>query len=863
MVDVLFSLVQNEDDHSAAKTFGVATLAQVLLLNDIAVYAVRKGLQAPIVRTFNKLYENVDRLFLPYPNITYPTMVNFPPGFEDMSNSFMDPHELEEKQKQQIEQRQEDLLLLMRGDTSFDIGGSNSGISPFYYDAVKTEPSRSKNTAATTTTTSLNRETDNNNNGNNNNNDDDVEMSDANSTSMLSVASSSSLSTTTTASSSSSTTRTSTNERETSSSTRMEMDNDDDDDNNHHNNEEGDIDDIDDDEEDFFSSDYDDSDISDYEIDRRHHSTDFGFRDSDRGYGERSFANRRSRVSDRDYDIGTADGQSVDLDSDSEDPDVEWGKIPDILNNEISKERLLQVETLNIIKALYAIAEYQEVIPILFEYHGFETVLGFLRSRNPFILSEILYLVGRLMTHKKFGRDFIEHGGLRLIISIPCMKYLSSAFSRCIEGVSANLQMIEQICLLPNPYPTRLISIATQLIGVTDVSTKRISQFFSEALTFRALTEIFEDIGGFEILFQNFNEAVSKDRRDIAVYLALCLRQHFRTVFLLSFYTYKLGVDRQSEGDTPGMSAPIPGYKSVDTEGRAMEDALETLEEMRRMRERAQQGDPERDSEGHYSQHRYPNHQPQSQQQQEPQQPPPLSLENVQLFKKFLKNDGMRKVLKAIDMCIDGDTAISEDLLQYSLELIHVLTFIPQAQLALLEPISKDKPMVGMGAVLNAARKDNNPEIILAALNIIVNCMCTQQESQLQQQQQQQQEQWRGDEGAPMNVLSCLRNLDGVNLFIKLLNYSRHLDSADEIHKLACRALLGMTCDQPIAQILSTLDISSILAGPLKQPAHPDKIRHYKAFRQYGVELISKMYSNPFIHSTNHLTIPITFIFFT
>ena len=132
MIDVLLSLVKDEDDHSAAKVFGVSLLAQVLLFDDVAVYAVRKGVQVPIVRTFNKMYEHVDKLFLPYPNITCPAMVNFGPDFIDISNTFMDPKQIAEKERQLESQRKEELF--MRATQLFplfDNSPTNSGVSPF------------------------------------------------------------------------------------------------------------------------------------------------------------------------------------------------------------------------------------------------------------------------------------------------------------------------------------------------------------------------------------------------------------------------------------------------------------------------------------------------------------------------------------------------------------------------------------------------------------------------------------------------------------------------------------------------------------------------------------------------------------
>lgn len=728
MVDVLIALAKNEDDHSPAKVFAVSALSYILFYDSIATYAIQRDVQTPIIHTLIKLRERVNKLFPSYPNITYPTPAKLGSNFVDTSNSFMDPPV--------GAQQSEDMSLLMRGNTSFDLGSSNPGISPLYSDAVKTAPSRPQNTMTTNRGNSVDESMADNE-------DEDINMSD-NSSNVPSPVTSSGFTGT-----------------ETPSPTGLDTDND----NNNNNNS--------DDENDFFMD----------------------FIDSDDGLG---------------------------MGYDSEDSDDENVNIPDVLNNEIDKDILLRIEICGLIQVMYAIGEYQEVIPVLFKPDGFDTILGLLNSRNPFILSDTLHAIGRLLAHTKFGCEFIEHGGLRLLLSIPCTVYLSDGLAAILAGFSSNLQVIEQICLLQNPYPTRLIELAVQLVGMTDYATKMISLFFSEALTFRALIEIFEDKGGLEAIIYSFENAINADKRDIAANLALCLRQYFRTCFLLRFYTYKLGVVRQSEGEITGISAPIPGYKSVNTEARAMEDALETLETMRRTRE---QSDAERDSDSHH--HHHHHHQ---------SQVPPLLLDDVKAFKTFLGRDGMRVLLRAIEFYCGSGSSLSEDLLQYCLETIHVATFIPQAQATLIEQISAESPTVGMAAVLNAARREDSPAIMVAALNIIVNCVCSQQSAQQQQQQQ------HIEETASVGVLSCLRNLGGVNLFIKLLNYSRHMDSADEVHKLACRALLGMTCDQPVSQILTTLDISSILGGPLKQPAHPDKIRQYEAFRQYGVELISKMY---------------------
>ena len=899
MIDVLLALVKNEDDHSPAKVFAVNALAYSFLYDNVASYAVRKGVQTNVVRTLHKLYEHVDRLFLPCPNVSYPALANLGPNFVDTSNTLMDmpagsgsggtnnnnnnnnnnggggggngnsigtSNNSNGNNSLNISISNSNSsgnmsLLTMRGSTSFDLAScSNLGMSPFYSDVIRTDRTRRRGDEDDGSATDA---------------DGDVAMGGDNTSVDISPVQT----------------------RDGSPQPQLPQ---------HQQND-------------------DENEATEDESNSNGNGNGGIDGDDAHGMGEGNGMEIDGNGGD---DVNGADFYDSDSDgwesfSDSED---EGADIADVKNSEIAKGRLEQVEVRGLLQVLYAIGEYQEVVPAVFECHGFEVVLGLLRSRNPFVLVDTLHAIGRLLAHNKFGRDFIEHGGLRLLFSVPCVKYLSGGLAACLAGFSSNLQVIEQICLLPNPYPTRLVGLGVQLLGMTNYATKMISLFLSEALTFRALIEIFEDFNGLDVLLRRLSDATEADKRDIAANLALCLRQYFRTCFLLRVYAYKLGVMRQAaapaEGDIPGASAPIPGYKSVNTEARAMEDALETIEAARKPRDERRNNSNSISNNsgshnfrhGHHSHRRHGHIQQQQQQQQRhgeenngddfmggnsggnsgggggmesgyddgygtvsgtdnegdtqhhhPQLLP--LLDSVVAFRVFLERDGMRTVLKTIGMCSGSGSSLSEDLLQYCLEIIHVITFIPRSHAALVEPIAAaDSPAVGMAVVLDAARREDSPGIMAAALNVIVNCVCLQPARSCDCDCFIDDGGDTNSEGSEVATLrriwSCVRNMDGVNLFLKLLSYSRHMDAADEVHRLACRALLGMTRDQPVSQILATLDISSILAGPLKQPAHPDKVRHYEAFRQYGIELISKMYNKNTTHKKHEQVITKTFLSF-
>jgi len=92
------------------------------------------------------------------------------------------------------------------------------------------------------------------------------------------------------------------------------------------------------------------------------------------------------------------------------------------------------------------------------------------------------------------------------------------------------------------------------------------------------------------------------------------------------------------------------------------------------------------------------------------------------------------------------------------------------------------------------------------------------------------------------HVWKSIRASNGIRVLLSLLRIREPASHADAIRSLACRALLGISRDPTICQILSKLHITSrLLPDLMRDPILPDNISEHQQFKLYAVELINKI----------------------
>jgi HIV-1 Vpr-binding protein len=166
----------------------------------------------------------------------------------------------------------------------------------------------------------------------------------------------------------------------------------------------------------------------------------------------------------------------------------------------------------------------------------------------------------------------------------------------------------------------------------------------------------------------------------------------------------------------------------------------------------------------------------------------------------------------------------------YALEVLQLVTLAPFTHLPLSEE-KLDNGRIGIGVILETAavtNSNNGLYIMITALQIILNIIylpdAIHQSSGVIQSRRR--------------IYELMRTNDSLRILIDILRYATPTQ-ANKVRALACRALLGLSQDATVNQILRKMDVSEVISDLLKQ--HDiDHSEDFENFQEYALQLLGR-----------------------
>lgn len=372
------------------------------------------------------------------------------------------------------------------------------------------------------------------------------------------------------------------------------------------------------------------------------------------------------------------------------------------------------------IQCLVILGEYVEVLgPVLHE-KGVDVCLALLQrsikhkeaAKDALLLPDILKLICALAAHRKFSAVFVDRGGIQKLLAVPRIMQTYLGVSSCLFTIGSIQGIMERVCALPSHIVQQVVELALQLLECPqDLSRKNAALFFAAAFVFRAVIDAFDAHDGLQKMLNLLHDAASvrsgvlsgamtnsgslrNDRspaevltsseKQIAYHTCVALRQYFRAHLILLVDSIR--PNKNIRGAVRNISSVRAAYKPLDISNEAMDAVFRQVQKDRKLG-------------------------------------PALVRARWPVVDKFLSSNGH---ITMLELCQAPPVErYLHDLLQYALGVLHIVTLVPYSRKVIVNAtLSNDR--VGIAVILDASNGAGyvEPEIIQAALNVLVNLVC-------------------------------------------------------------------------------------------------------------------------------------------
>lgn len=565
-------------------------------------------------------------------------------------------------------------------------------------------------------------------------------------------------------------------------------------------------------------------------------------------------------------------------------------------------KRLVLLELLHTLDCIGSMGEYLELFGPAHREDIIGTIVTFLHSKNPTVLSHTMKLTSHFLAHKKFSFSFIEAGGVELVFAATKFQQatgqiglLDRSLSMCLHGFASSSTVVEKILTLD---AESLLSVAFSLLSSpNDRARQNAVVFFGLTLPFKAILDYFEKHNGLYTLLNIIragNSPKSAAQRQLSHDACLCLRQYLRVHLALVVHRLRRRIAQGTHHSASRVStaaaaaatrlpARVPKLswlKPMDVDDKAHEQNLVFYEKYRFSVTTAN---------GAWS---------------------AASAPGGSMWAPAAKLVHLRGILVMLEvaamMCAYIQHADPEDTssatriwsverAQFCLESLRVLTLVVPAlasevcatETAVDDSGASKRPGITLLLELAMSTNARDSDLVRDALRVLCNCVspphgedCWQhpykdirQFTLTARSMRGRSEQPRdpyspasatpgavdtSDAAAAENALNCCarskddrvlrpvrklaRERNAIKVCVQLLRYKRSVQNADAIRLLATRALLGLSRDKQIAQILEKMQIGQLLSDLIRhEPVLEENADLHVRFRESALDLISQV----------------------
>ncbi|KAL4118781.1 hypothetical protein PRIC2_011103 [Phytophthora ramorum] len=561
-------------------------------------------------------------------------------------------------------------------------------------------------------------------------------------------------------------------------------------------------------------------------------------------------------------------------------------------------KRLVMLELLYTLDCLGSMGEYLELFAPALKEDIIGTVITFLHSKNPAVISHTMTLTSHFLAHKKFSLSLVEAGGVDLLFSIFKLQQaagqvglLDRSLSMCLHGFASSSAVIERLVVVD---PENMLSTAfTLLSSPNDRARQNAVVFFSLTLNFKVIIDYFEKHNGLYTLLNIIrvgNHPKSAAQRQLAQDACLCLRQYVRMHMALVTHRLRRKLAQLSHPSNrqvniasvltaatvasriPARVPKITWSKAMDLDDKTHEQNLVFYEKYRFSASSGNSNNSWLAASGPGS----------------GMWSPAGKLCHLRGILVLLEVVAMMcSVMQNTDP--DANSTIrswTAERAQFCLDSLRVLTMVVPSlanEVCSTEVVldeGNSSKLLGMSILLEIAMSTNprDSELVRDALRVFCNCVspphhedCWQHPykdirqytltARSMRTKKDDQSQRSIAEAAdysttPDNCSNCCskakddkmlrpvrklaRERNAIKVCVYLLRYKRSVQNADAIRLLATRALLGLSRDRHISQILEKMQVGQLLSDMIRSDAVLEENADiHVRFRESALDLIS------------------------
>ncbi|XP_066925763.1 DDB1- and CUL4-associated factor 1-like isoform X2 [Clytia hemisphaerica] len=499
-----------------------------------------------------------------------------------------------------------------------------------------------------------------------------------------------------------------------------------------------------------------------------------------------------------------------------------------------------------ILRFLYPISEYQELLPIVLETNVLNLIFHYIdhtKQPNGHLACAALMYLSSLLCHKKFIVEFINRHGIQKILEIPQPSSVATMSSLCLYYLvynNGNEDCIERICLLPHSTLQRLVAFLLKLSESSHVSGRcHSSLFFSLTFSFKAILQLFDSMDGLrkivnlistlKIMRIGESDLSSDDDvyldHEMAKNACQTLKKYFETHITMIGETYKTSknVVNQLPKYKPLQITPESLEKSFNKIIKNTSDGVATTKE------------------GYFLKKI-------------------ISLEIPQLLLQLITTTAERKNYEH-----------KNELLVTALDILLALSVFKEIAFSFCQKISINaaESSSGMGILLTAIEGsiEKDIEVRKAALKVLCNCVTSSKSliqdntSAITNPQRKNLTESNGTDTTNHysnhsnnnkvklieKIWSSFRSNNGIMILLRTLEIASPLTEADSIRALVCKALYGIAENKLISQILGRLPMfhNEEIHQLMKEPILSDRITEHNMFTQYASLLLERVTGIP------------------
>ncbi|CAH9074092.1 unnamed protein product [Cuscuta europaea] len=372
------------------------------------------------------------------------------------------------------------------------------------------------------------------------------------------------------------------------------------------------------------------------------------------------------------------------------------------------------------IQCLAILGEYVEVLgPVLHE-KGVDVCLALLQRNSKdkdgpevsLLLPDVLKLIWSLAAHRKFAAVFVDRGGIQKLLAVPRVPQTFFGLSSCLFTIGSIQGIMERVCALPSNIVHQAVELVLHLLECSnDQAKKNAALFFAAAFVFRAILDTFDAQDGLQKMLSLLQDAASvrsgtsgtiaasgslrsersppevltSSEKQIAYHTCVALRQYFRAHLILIVDLFR--PNKNVRGAARNIPSVRAAYKPLDISNEAMDVVFRQIQKDRKLGSA-------------------------------------LVKARWSVVDKFLSSNGHITMLEFCQAAPPVERYL-HDLLQYALGVLHIVTLVPNSRKLIVNTtLSNDR--LGVAVILDAANGAGyvEPEIIEAALNVLINLVC-------------------------------------------------------------------------------------------------------------------------------------------